>query len=449
MPDAHDHPDHGHTHAHGVPQQPVDPAQQSLADALRASFLILKGVMIALIVAYAFSGLYQVKPQEQAVQLFFGNITGDTDEERVKRQGWHFGWPFPIGEVVRVPTSKQTLDLSSAFMFEIDPRNRAQSLDQMSGGALNPEIDGSLITADANLVHAKFSVSYTITSADDFITNVGDFYDFGTAGQSGDRTRWETLLRAVISQAIVRSAAKTPSDEFIASRANLGDARLFAQARLDDLKAGVKLEVINIIEPTMPLAVRDAYNLVTQAESRRNELVNQAQTARRETLGAAAGAAALPVPGGGDGPLVAMVKAYELADAAEDEAELQRLSAELDAAFRALRVQTEEQGFDIGGEAAAIINGAQSDRTALVQGIEAEADAFRKLLESYRANPQLVRQLEWQRARTVIFGPDSDIETFMAPQGQLWIELNRDPEIVRERERRRIEEDRAARQAQP
>ena len=54
----------------------LDPAQKSLADALRVSLLILKVIMAGLAIYYVFfSGLYNVKQNEKAVELRFGKIS--------------------------------------------------------------------------------------------------------------------------------------------------------------------------------------------------------------------------------------------------------------------------------------------------------------------------------------------------------------------------------------
>lgn len=55
---------------------PLDPAQQSLAEALRVSFGILKVAMLALLVAYAFSGTFSVGSNEVALRLRFGEYVG-------------------------------------------------------------------------------------------------------------------------------------------------------------------------------------------------------------------------------------------------------------------------------------------------------------------------------------------------------------------------------------
>ncbi|MEM7577317.1 MAG: SPFH domain-containing protein [Planctomycetota bacterium] len=463
MSESHDHHhDHDHDHAgHTPPSEagptvPVDPAQQALADALRVSFTILKGVMLVLVGLYFVSGFYQVQPQEQAVQLRFGAVVGE-GEDRVKEQGWHFNWPFPIGAVVKVPTTTQTLTIADTFMFELAEADRGRTYAELAGRgrALNPERDGALITADASLVHGIFNVSYRISDAASFIKNVGDLAERPKAfNQGGDdpadigadrvsnQQRFEALMRTSLERAIVRAVAQTDSDDFIAGRTNQTLIRTEAQRYFEELGIGVTLGEVTLNRPTVPMSVYNDYNRVSQAENLRSEAINRAQTTRRETLGGVAGAAALPVRGGSDGPLVALIKAYELAAEAGDEEQATQLEAQINTAFRDLRLTYDEQRFDIGGEAAQAINAAKTDRTALVRDVRGRSDTFLKQLAAYRQNPDFFRQRRWEETRANIFGSGGDLETFLAPTGQLYLELNRDPEIARERERNRIERER-------
>ena len=67
------HHDHGdHDHDLEVAEQ-LDPAQQSLADALRVSFGFLKVAMVILVVFYLFSGFFNVPSREVSVRLRFGD----------------------------------------------------------------------------------------------------------------------------------------------------------------------------------------------------------------------------------------------------------------------------------------------------------------------------------------------------------------------------------------
>ncbi|HEX7010798.1 MAG TPA: hypothetical protein VF184_12515, partial [Phycisphaeraceae bacterium] len=110
--DGHDH-DHEHGHDHHLEE--LDPAQQSLSDALRVSFLILKAVMVVLLVLYLFSGVFSVtEGQEQAVRLRFGRIVGRPGQQ-VYERGWHLGLPYPIERVIKVPVAPRQVSLANAF----------------------------------------------------------------------------------------------------------------------------------------------------------------------------------------------------------------------------------------------------------------------------------------------------------------------------------------------
>ena len=57
-------------------EEALDPANQSLAEALRKSFRILKLLMLVLVVLYFLSGWFSVKPGDVGVILRFGRILG-------------------------------------------------------------------------------------------------------------------------------------------------------------------------------------------------------------------------------------------------------------------------------------------------------------------------------------------------------------------------------------
>ena len=81
----------------------LDAAGQSLSYALRMSFVLLTIVMAALIVLFAVSGIVTVGPAEQAIVLRFGEIRGQTTDERVLGSGLQWALPYPVDEVVVFP----------------------------------------------------------------------------------------------------------------------------------------------------------------------------------------------------------------------------------------------------------------------------------------------------------------------------------------------------------
>ncbi len=468
MPD-HDHHDHSNGNGNGLtalatPTTPLskndrlsqlagpsirpdgdDPAQQALGDALRVSFTTLKALMIALLVLYLFSGVFRVEQNERAVRLVFGQIVG-SGEQAVKQAGWHWNWPFPIGDTVKISVAPQRLTLDRSFMFDIPEGMRGRTLEELAAGnarALNPELDGSLITGDANLVHGVFTTSYLISDPAAFIQTLGN-----PASDPLDAQRLEAVLRCVLEQSVLKAIASTTADQVVAGVANQSEARRLAQLTLDSLNTGITLQDLRMEVSTFPMRVRDAYGLVPNAEAQRAKLINDAETQRRETLGQAGGAAALPTGTGSDGPLVTLLKQYELSTVAGDPQATTQLRADLDNAFRSLKTTqpNSDATLDVGGAAAGVINQARTDRTALVQTVNQEANTFRKLQQDYRNNPALFKALLWEQAKQQIFQRGNDIETFFSMDGEVRIDLNRDPQIAREREQARLQADRAARE---
>jgi GMP synthase (glutamine-hydrolysing) len=71
--------DHGHHHSHER-FEPTDPAQKSLADAMRVSFMILKVIMFLMLIAYLGTGIFIVEPQEKRKRIGHAFIDCFSDE---------------------------------------------------------------------------------------------------------------------------------------------------------------------------------------------------------------------------------------------------------------------------------------------------------------------------------------------------------------------------------
>ena len=405
---------------------PADPAAQSLSDALRVAFILLKGVMAVLVVLYLASGYFTVDQQHKAVKLRFGQIVGEPGS-RVLEPGPHIGLPAPFESRILVPTAPQIFELRQSFWFEVDDPN--QSLDDLAAagrtGPLNPVNDGYLITGDANIVHGIFRVTYRVTDVERYVENILD------------QQRAQQVVESVAERALVHAAANVQADDFIAGRSQLAGATDLAKKYLSEIQSGLTIDRIEVLRPAMPIAVRDAYNEVNNAESDRARAIDEAQRDRARTLQAAGGPAAAP-SGPRDGPLTRLIDEFEALPRTEPRrAELEQQLAN---AFRSLTLETDRGPFNIGGEAALIIEQAESFRTRTAEGVTREAQRFRQLNDAYQKNPDLFKQRYWQAARAEIFGEDNDYEVFyIVDNGRVYLEINRDPEIEQERERRRAE----------
>ncbi|MFN7813579.1 MAG: SPFH domain-containing protein, partial [Planctomycetia bacterium] len=180
----------------------LDPAQQSLADALKVSFGILRLALAALVVAWLLSGTFSVGTNERAVRLRFGDYVGGPGEQVLER-GTYLAAPFPIEQVIKVDTRPVTIDLDREFWFEPQESVGATSREGLRAGRagpLNPVRDGSLLTGDMNIAHARWKTTYHVADPVAYITNVGQ------------PRLAESLVRCAIQLGIVQAVAQFPAD---------------------------------------------------------------------------------------------------------------------------------------------------------------------------------------------------------------------------------------------
>lgn len=416
-------PSAGGLDAEHQPVHGLDPAQQSLADAMRVSFNVLKVVMVFLVLFYCASGIFKVDEQHRAVRLRFGKIIGDPGQ-RVYTPGWHFGLPVPIEEKIMVRITPQKIDFTKAFWNQTQAGNleqmtqtRAEQAQAAGERALNPELDGSLLTGDANIVHSQNKVTYSISADNDavnFIENVGT------------QEMAEKIVRAAVERGIVHAAAQTEADEFLSGRANQQLAKRRAQAILDELGTGIQIQTLAASATSVPLPVYASWHAVSNAESFKGKMIDEASKDYATILGQTAGEAR--------DALYALIEEHDLA---YEPAKIKALSDELTQSLSDLRMSPQRGGEQIGGMASEVINQAITYRTQVVEVVKAEAETFRLLLDNYRKTPAILINRLWEDMREEILS--GDIEAKYMPTGNVWIEQNQDPVIQREREKRRIE----------
>jgi membrane protease subunit HflK len=392
----------------------LDPAQQSLAEALRVSFAILKLAMLGLLIAYAFSGTFSVGSNEVALRLRFGDYVGDPGN-RVLERGTYLAAPFPIEQVVKVDTRPTTLSLDKEFWFETTKSESGLTRAQLQGQKaqpLHPLRDGSLITGDSSIVHAKWTLTWRVADPVAYLTNVGT------------RPVAESIVRLAAQQGIVHSVAQLAADDMLRGIVNRELAVGLMQRRLDDMRTGLVIDQLALDKVSAPMRVAGSFDAVTSAESDRAGRIVAAQQERARILGETAGEAS--------GAILKLVTAYEEAVERGDAEAARRLQETIDAGIGDLRIGAAP----IGGEVARVVNAAKTYRTQVVEQVAAEAQAFAQLLPQYEENPRLVLAKLWEDARERIL--TGDVETFYTVPGQLELQLNRDPELLKERQKEQL-----------
>ncbi len=211
------------------------------------------GGLIAALGFWAFNSIYTVRPEEQSVELLFGEF------HSIGQPGLNFApWPIITAEVVNV-TSERTVAIGVA-----------------RGGGDN---DGLMLTTDENVVDIDFQVVWNITDPSLFLFNLRDPEATVTAVA-------EAAMREVI-------AASQLAPILNRDRGLIADTVLeLTQNTLDSYDSGVNIIRVNLDRADPPSAVIDAFRDVQAAEQDRDQLERRADAYANQVLAGARGEAA-------------------------------------------------------------------------------------------------------------------------------------------------------------
>jgi membrane protease subunit HflK len=412
------------------PPTAPDPAQESLAQALRAGFNMLRIIMVVLLFAYFLSGLFQVNPGEQGLIVRFGALRENQDDgSYIFREGWHASLPDPFDEKIRISGQNFKLTIYT-FSFRLDEADQRKELSDIDLGKdvpqrdkLKPDVDGTMLSGDRNLSHGLWAVEYRITDAASFVQHVGE--------APGD---FDPLLRRLAENAIVRTVAGMPVERVLRTQTDevTGDFTLEVKRRISEelqrLKTGVT--VINVEAKTIePGRVRDAFLDVTKAKSERKEKESKAEQEANRILSKTSGSKKKYAA------LLEAINAYGAAQAtAADEERLEELRHEIDAKLG----QAE-------GEVATRLRQAQSRANEIRERVKREYNLFVDYRNMYRKYPDVTAMRLWVRMLDAILSSEEN-EIFFVPEAdEIEIIVNRDPlrmieaDIKRFRERNKTE----------
>lgn len=392
---------HGHHHGqhHGGAEEHDAPdpkhlgtAEKSLSEALGISFVILKVIMIVLVVAFLVSGFKTVGNNEQALRLVFGRIQG-AGEDRVVNSGWTWVFPYPIGEIVKIPVKKQMKLAINSFWYWEDrndvlgegpkPRRRVPEklnpiregycltrseigpVQAAAAGSTAPgRTSGNADGSDYNVVHCKWEIDYQVDNIEQFFSNV--LIPEVQPGQIYEKVMTESvepLLRDAIESAVVTAMVQYSIDEALQSRDRIPrHVKQLVQEQLDVIESGVRVTSVQLVNVEWPKQVNDAFEAYFTASQTSQQAISEARTYAEQTLTDSAGQMAEPL--------------YEalMADGPRDEAQLEAMWSQ------------------VAGQAQDTLAQAQAYRTKVVEAAKANATYLANLLPEFQKRPELVKQ---------------------------------------------------------
>ncbi len=389
-------------------EEPLDVAQQSLADALRASFRILKGIMLVLVVLYLFSNVRRVDSHEQALLLRLGRL-----QPQVYEAGLVWAFPFPVDEIVPLPTRKSNELLVDSHTFHRSKNEIGKPLAFIVRGptqGLKPDLDGALMTADAGLIHVRWKVTYKFDDVAKYVSEV--------MGREVEVA--EELIHTLVENAGIHVASELTAEEMIRTRVEhvQNEMRRRINEQLTALGSGLVVTFIEMHEPTPPLPVRKAFDGTQRAENAKRKRIRQAQQEQTGILNEVAGAA--------HGRVLEVLARIDDLDA--DPGDRAAARVELD---RMLEQEVE-------GRAGRMIKNAGAYLSKVVGRIQSDVDLYRTLLPEYKRNPSLLVARLLEQTKQKILNYPGVTKIFRSPEMEIRINVSLDPEVDRMAEQRRL-----------
>ncbi len=382
-------------------RQAMDPANQSLAEALRLSYRVLQGVIVVLVGLFLVSGFKRVDQKESGVMLRFGRIV-DIDGQAALEPGWRRNLlPHPMGEFIIFNIEGRTLDLGDAYW----PRIPASvTLDRAIDGAnvgtvLKPGETGSVLTIDGDLAHLRLGATYRITDPVAFVEAL--------QVETGDERDADRVVRMSLERAVVQAAATTKLTDLVDHPEGVASRiREAAQQVLDSLGCGIQLTEVRLFDVMPPLAIYRAYREVQQAREEALKVIESARKERDSTLINAAGE--------NWRTMAQLVERYQEADDRGDRPGAREILAKVN------EFLDSEQ---VGGDLAGMINHARAYESEIELNLGQVARKFTQLLPVYRERPDLECRRLWVEAVSSIVARPN-VEIYRVPPGLTSIRLS-------------------------
>jgi len=207
-------------------------------------------VILILLLIWALTGLYTVRPNEVGINMVFGKYESKT------LPGLRYNWPAPIGAVQKVRvTDVNTMQIGATGQ---DTRRGAPARE-----------DSLMLTGDERIVDIDFTVFWVIQAdkPEDFVFNLKD--PRGTI-----RAVAESAIREVVGRSELRKIVSGP-----ASRSQVeADVKALMQRVLDEFSSGVTVNNVNMRTLDVPPPVIDSFRDINAAGQEADQVITQART---------------------------------------------------------------------------------------------------------------------------------------------------------------------------
>lgn len=348
-----------------------DSGLQSLVKSLKWAFAFLLVVIIGMLI-YFFTGggYFSVEPQRAVIVVNFGRIT------ETFTTGGHWFIPYPVNRFIEVQTNPQTMSVDF-----LAANGDAESPEP----SLEPGKDNYLLTGDANIIHASWTLSYRVNHPERYYTTVAtpaapvvngvpvdDDVVRDADGFAGTRGP-QTLIRNLFKQAVIRVTSQLRVEEVLSQmQVQYTDSVQREFKRLvAETDCGVEIVNVTLERVFPPVSTKAAFEEVSAASNTQSTIENRA---------------------------------------------------------REYQVQLENRTL---ADAAEIIASAETYRKRVVSEVKAESSYFQSIHSEYAKNPKTVLMALYTNTLSDVLKNQENIFVLGTGSGKgskkLWMKLNPEP----------------------
>lgn len=238
-------------------------------------FIVLTIIIVGMFIwLFTFGGYFIVRPQEVVLVLRFGELVYKYTDD------WHWIYPYPIDEIIRIPTNKLKLT-TTLYLPQKDVQAFLQGPEgpePPKGGPLVPGKDGYLFTGDANIIHTEWEMIYQVTKPeiyyirtlcpvdpkqpDEMLVNPKNSETMGRRGP-------QTLLTTVLENTVLKITATEKIEDALYKNSSKYMLKVNEEfkKRVHDLDIGVTVDNVILKKRTVPASTIRAFHDVIEAES--------------------------------------------------------------------------------------------------------------------------------------------------------------------------------------
>lgn len=224
---------------------------------------VVWGAPLFLLAILAYTSIYTVEAESQAVVLRFGKYINTVDP------GLRFKLPFGVDQVSILPVKRQ---LKQEFGFG------TQGGTNVTQFSSEQEAERSMVTGDLNAATVEWIIQYRIQEPKLFLFKVRN---------PGETLRdiSESVMRTVVGDRTVDEVITVGRQEIEA------DALIQLQEIVNKYELGLSIDQVQLKNVNPPMPVQPSFNEVNQAEQEREKMINVANGEYNKVVPRASGEA--------------------------------------------------------------------------------------------------------------------------------------------------------------